>query len=68
MPGPDWLVPVLLVMLFFGAKKLPELARAVGESLGEFRKATSEMDEQERTDQARTTDAEERRTDAERDV
>lgn len=41
--GPDWLIPVLLIVLFFGARKLPELARAVGESLGEFRKATKDM-------------------------
>jgi len=28
-------------LIFFGAKKLPELARGLGESLKEFKKATS---------------------------
>ncbi|OJV06759.1 MAG: hypothetical protein BGO12_11855 [Verrucomicrobia bacterium 61-8] len=33
-------------MLFFGAKKLPELARGLGQSLGEFRKAKEEFDKE----------------------
>jgi sec-independent protein translocase protein TatA len=33
---------VALVMLLFGAKKLPELARGLGQSIKEFKKSTSE--------------------------
>jgi sec-independent protein translocase protein TatA len=38
--GPTELIVVgLIVLLLFGGKKLPELARGVGDSLKEFRKA-----------------------------
>ena len=44
MPGPNelWIV-LLIVIVLFGGRKLPELARSVGESIGEFRKATEEQ-------------------------
>jgi TatA/E family protein of Tat protein translocase len=32
------------VVLLFGAKKLPELARGLGQSLGEFKKARDEFE------------------------
>jgi TatA/E family protein of Tat protein translocase len=45
MPGwPEILVILLIVLLLFGAKKLPELARGLGQSLNEFRKAKDEFD------------------------
>lgn len=45
MPGGmEWFVIVMVVLLFFGAKKLPELARGLGQSLGEFKKAKDEFD------------------------
>ena len=34
----------LLILLLFGAKKLPELARGIGKSLGEFKRARSEFE------------------------
>jgi sec-independent protein translocase protein TatA len=33
---------VALVLLLFGARKLPELARGLGQGIKEFRKATKE--------------------------
>ncbi|MBN8711567.1 MAG: twin-arginine translocase TatA/TatE family subunit [Verrucomicrobia bacterium] len=44
--GPEWFFLIALVLLFFGAKKLPELARGLGQSLGEFRKAKEEFDKE----------------------
>ncbi len=32
----------LIVLMLFGGKKLPELAKGVGDSIKEFRKAVSE--------------------------
>ncbi len=44
MPGwPEILVILLIVVLLFGAKKLPELARGMGQALNEFRKAKDEF-------------------------
>ena len=36
--GPDVLIIALIVVLLFGAKRLPELARSMGRSLREFSK------------------------------
>ncbi|MGZ8585930.1 MAG: Sec-independent protein translocase subunit TatA/TatB [Actinomycetota bacterium] len=41
-PGPEWIVVAVVLVLLFGAKKLPELARSVGKSTSEFKKGISE--------------------------
>lgn len=38
----ELLVILLIILLLFGATKLPELARALGQSVREFRKSVSE--------------------------
>jgi len=42
--GPEMIFIFILILLLFGAKKLPKLARSVGESMGEFKKAKIQMD------------------------
>jgi len=44
--GP-WQIVLLLVVivLLFGGKKLPEIARALGKAKGEFKKGTAEGEE-----------------------
>ena len=42
--GQELLIVLLIVLLLFGAKKLPELSRALGQSLKEFRKGREEPD------------------------
>jgi sec-independent protein translocase protein TatA len=42
--GPELIVILVLVLILFGAKKLPELARGLGQSMNEFRKARDEFD------------------------
>jgi sec-independent protein translocase protein TatA len=42
--GPDLFVILLIVLVLFGAKKLPDLARSLGQSMNEFRKAREEVD------------------------
>lgn len=46
-PGPGELIVIILVLLlFFGAKRLPELAQGLGKGIREFKKATrGELDE-----------------------
>ncbi len=39
---------LLIVLLLFGARKLPELARGLGSSIREFKKAKDEFDEEVR--------------------
>lgn len=41
--GPEWIAIIFVVLLLFGAKKLPELARGIGKSIGEFKKAKDEF-------------------------
>ena len=42
MGGTEWILVVLVVLLFFGARKLPELARSLGKSLNEFKRGKEE--------------------------
>jgi len=37
---------VLVILLFFGARKLPELAQGLGKGIREFRKATREIQDE----------------------
>ncbi len=42
-PGPlEIIVVLLIVLLLFGAKRLPDLARSLGKSLSEFKKGREE--------------------------
>ena len=46
MPGPSELIFIfLIVLLLFGAKRLPELARGLGKSIKEFKRATNDVEE-----------------------
>lgn len=40
--GPEILLLLAIVVLMYGAKKLPELARGFGQGVREFKKATRE--------------------------
>ncbi len=42
---------VFIVLLLFGAKKLPELSRSLGKSLGEFKKGQQEGTAPDKTDE-----------------
>ena len=44
--GSEWLIILVLAILFFGADKLPKLARGLGKSLGEFKKAKEEFEKE----------------------
>ncbi len=43
---PELIIILVLVILIFGAKAIPGLARGIGQSVTEFRKATKPEDEQ----------------------
>ena len=44
LAGPDLLIILVIVLLLFGAKKLPELAKGMGQAVREFTKAKDEFE------------------------
>jgi sec-independent protein translocase protein TatA len=42
--GPQIIIILFIILLLFGARRLPDLAGSIGRSMKEFRKATSEDD------------------------
>ncbi len=47
MKGQELLIILLIVVLIFGARKLPDLARSLGASAKEFRKGVEQGSESE---------------------
>ena len=41
-----WLIFLIVVLVVFGARRLPDIARNLGRSLGEFKKARREFEEE----------------------
>ena len=58
--GPDLIIILLIILVLFGAKKLPELARGMGSAIKEFQKAkdefTDELHSAGKTDASKTAD------------
>jgi TatA/E family protein of Tat protein translocase len=57
---PELIVIMVLALIIFGPRKLPELGRSLGRSLNEFKKASNELkhtlDEEIRVDEQRTVE------------
>jgi sec-independent protein translocase protein TatA len=57
---PELIVIMVLALIIFGPRKLPELGRSLGRSLNEFKKASNELkhtlDEEIRVEEQRTAD------------
>jgi sec-independent protein translocase protein TatA len=43
--GMEWIIIGLVVLLLFGGKKIPELAKGLGSGIKNFKKAVKEDDE-----------------------
>jgi sec-independent protein translocase protein TatA len=54
--GPEWIVVgIIALVVLFGAKKLPEMARSVGRAQGEFKKGIKEGNVDEPTEPTEPT-------------
>lgn len=55
--GPEMLIVLLVLVLLFGANKIPKLARSGGQAIGEFKKGREELEEELKDeDDAETAD------------
>lgn len=64
---PELVIILMIALIIFGPRKLPELGRSLGKSLGEFKRASNELrntldeeiriEEQRAAEPARTTTA-----------
>ncbi len=49
----DWLIIAIVVaVLFYGSSKIPQLAHALGRSMGEFKKGKAEAERELKAEQA----------------
>src|SRR5437660_10868463 len=46
LAGPDLIIILLIILVLFGAKKLPELARGMGQAVKEFQKVKDEFSDE----------------------
>jgi sec-independent protein translocase protein TatA len=54
MPGGwEWIVILVVILLLFGGSRLPQLAKALGQSKRAFRDGQDEADEEARVEEAR---------------
>jgi sec-independent protein translocase protein TatA len=66
MPGgPELLIVLLVLVLLFGANKIPKLARSTGQAMGEFQRGRNEIEEELQKMEDGVTPDEESSTEAE---
>lgn len=44
--GPELIMIFVVILILFGAKKIPEFAKGLGKGMGEFKKARKEFEEE----------------------
>ncbi len=60
MPGlpsigvPELLILLVIILIVFGAGKLPEIARGLGQAVGDFRRASEGLDLKEKPEEKKT--------------
>ena len=60
--GIEWIILLaFIILILFGAKKLPELARSIGKATGEFQRGRQEIEKQLKDMKENTTDKTESR-------
>jgi sec-independent protein translocase protein TatA len=44
--GGEWIIVLVVILLLFGAKRLPELARGLGKGIREFKGAVKDVEDE----------------------
>jgi sec-independent protein translocase protein TatA len=50
--GSEWILILLIVIILFGAKKIPDLMKGIGSGIREFKKAASGDDDSSKADKS----------------
>jgi TatA/E family protein of Tat protein translocase len=50
----ELVIILVLVVLLFGSKKIPELAKGIGQGMNEFKKSFAEVTSEEKDDNKKT--------------
>jgi len=51
--GPEWIIPLIVLLVLFGGSQLPKLARGIGSAQREFKKGLEEGDAPDKADKAK---------------
>jgi sec-independent protein translocase protein TatA len=52
MPGPEWIWVIVVIVVLFGASRLPAMGRNVGLGIKEFKKGVTEGSQSDGKDEA----------------
>lgn len=50
LPSQDWLIILLVIVVLFGVKRLPEIGKSMAEGIHEFKKAARKAQEEDITE------------------
>jgi sec-independent protein translocase protein TatA len=51
--GPEWIIPLVVLLVLFGGSQLPKLARGIGSAQREFKKGLEEGDAADKAEKAK---------------
>ncbi len=52
--GPELMIILVIILLLFGGAKLPALAKGLGQSVKEFKKASKDDDDEKKSDEKKS--------------
>lgn len=52
----EWLIVLLVILVLFGAKKIPDLAKGIGKGIKDFKKELKDDDEDKPSDNDKKSD------------
>jgi sec-independent protein translocase protein TatA len=60
MPGPEWIWVIVVIVVLFGASRLPAMGRNVGLGIKEFKKGVTEAGRDDKDEIGKAAPADER--------